>query len=86
MGVLTAVTLACLPVRSLEVASNSGWRNKQRPQRVLAPTACATQAIFRRNCALARLDWKHDQGRFDPTIMLTVLLGLATAAFLATAL
>jgi hypothetical protein len=35
---------------------------------------------------LARLDWKREQGRFDPTIMLTVLLGLATAAFLATAL
>jgi hypothetical protein len=35
---------------------------------------------------LARLDWKHDQERFDPTIMMTVLLGLATAAFLATAL
>ena len=86
MGTLAALTLACLPVRSLEVESNSGWRNKQRPQRVLAPSDRDTQAIFRRDCALARLDWKHEQGRFDPTITLTVLLGLATAAFLATAM
>jgi hypothetical protein len=35
---------------------------------------------------LARLDWKHEQGPFDPTIMLTVLIGLAAAAFLATAM
>jgi len=35
---------------------------------------------------LTRLDWKHEQARFDPTIMLTVLIGLAAAAFLATAI
>jgi hypothetical protein len=35
---------------------------------------------------MAQLDWKRDQAPFDPTIMLTVLIGLAAAAFLATAL
>ena len=35
---------------------------------------------------MAQLDWKRDQTSFDPTIMLTVLIGLAAAAFLATAL
>ena len=35
---------------------------------------------------MARLDWKVEQTRFDPTIMLTVLIGLAAAAFLATAM
>ncbi len=29
---------------------------------------------------------KHELARFDPTIVLTVLIGLAAAAFLATAI
>jgi hypothetical protein len=35
---------------------------------------------------MTRLDWKQEGGWFDPTIMVTILIGLATAAFLATAL
>jgi hypothetical protein len=35
---------------------------------------------------MTRLGWRHDQTLFDPTIMLTVVVGLVTAAFLATAL
>ncbi len=35
---------------------------------------------------MARFNWKDQQARFDPTIMLTVLIGLIAAAFLATAM
>jgi hypothetical protein len=33
---------------------------------------------------MAPLDWKQQEARFDPTITLTVLIGLVAAAFLAT--
>ena len=32
------------------------------------------------------LDWKQQEARFDLTIMLTFLIGLVAAAFLATAM
>jgi hypothetical protein len=35
---------------------------------------------------MPRNNWLQDDARFDPTIALTVLIGLATAAFLATAI
>lgn len=35
---------------------------------------------------MTRLDGKQEQARFDPNIMMTVLIGLVAAAFLATAM
>ena len=60
-------------------------RNKRHPgafwPQVLAPCKRYFEELH-----LAQLDWKRNQAPFDPTIMLTVLIGLAAAAFLATAL
>ena len=33
---------------------------------------------------MTRLDWKREEPRFDPTVMMTVLVGLVAAVFLAT--
>lgn len=86
MDAPAAHSLACLPARSLEVELNPGSRNHLLSLRVLAPSPRIAQAIFRRDCAMARFNWKDQQARFDPTIMLTVLIGLIAAAFLATAM
>jgi hypothetical protein len=33
---------------------------------------------------MTRMDWKREEPRFDPTVMMTVLVGLVAAVFLAT--
>ena len=58
-------------------------RNEKASPRVLAPSPRATQGIFQGH-HMTRLDGKREEPKFDPTVMMTFLVGLVAAVFLAT--
>ena len=81
-----ATIVACLALRSLKAGLNAFRGTKSIPARFGLKSSRHESKYFQGDCALTRLDWKHEQARLDPTITLTLLIGMATAAFLATAM
>ena len=60
------------------------WRGTKRRPRAFWPQVLASRKGYFKGHHMTRLDWKREEPRFDPTVMMTVLVGLMAAVFLAT--